>query len=65
MSNSVLLCISTLLDSGNHYSKMFELRDALGEALFETIVICLVCDDCKETEHPERCTHKLAEYACP
>lgn len=26
MSNSVLLCISTLLESGNHYSKMFELQ---------------------------------------
>ena len=43
MSNSVLLCISTLLDSGNHYSKMFELKDALGLPLFETITICLVC----------------------
>ena len=41
MSNSVLLCISTLLDSGNHYSKMFELKDPLGLPLFETITICL------------------------
>lgn len=24
MSKSVLLCISTLLESGNHYSKMYE-----------------------------------------
>ena len=35
MSNSVLLCISTLLESGNHYSKMFELTDNLGRKLFE------------------------------
>ena len=42
MQNSVLLCISTLLESGNHYSKMFELKDSLGRQLFETISITLV-----------------------
>ena len=35
MSKSVLLCISTLLESGNHYSKMFNLKDSLGRQLFE------------------------------
>ena len=40
---------------------MFELKDALGEQLFETISITLVCDDCMKTDHPELCTHKLAE----
>lgn len=61
MQSSCLMCISTLLESGNHYSKMFELTDATGEKLFETISISLVCDDCMKTEHPEKCTHKLAE----
>lgn len=61
MSNSVLLCISTLLESGNHYSKMFELRDALGKKLFESISISLVCEECALTDNPERCTHKIAE----
>ena len=42
MQQSCLLCISTLLESGNHYSRMFELKDALGEQLFETISITLV-----------------------
>ena len=43
MSQSCLLCISTLLESGNHYSKMFELRDpTTGRQLFETISISLV-----------------------
>jgi hypothetical protein len=65
MSNSVLLCISTLLESGNHYSKMFDLVDSVGRKLFESISITLVCKDCMETEHPERCTHKLAECARP
>lgn len=51
MSNSVLLCISTLLESGNHYSKMFDLVDDLGRKLFESIAITLVCDECLKTEH--------------
>lgn len=60
MQESVLLCISTLLDGSNHYSKMFELTGEDGQPLFRQIAITLVCDDCKKTEHPERCTHKLA-----
>ncbi len=44
MQQSCLLCISTLLESGNHYSRMFELKDSTtGEPLFETISISLVC----------------------
>ena len=62
MSQSCLLCISTLLESGNHYSKMFELRDpTTGRQLFETISISLVCDECLQTDTPERCTHKMHE----
>ena len=38
MQQSCLLCISTLLESGNHYSRMFELKDGhTGEPLFETM----------------------------
>ena len=54
MSNSVLLCISTLLDGGNHYSKMFDLVDSVGRKLFESIAITLVCADCLKTEHRKR-----------
>ena len=60
MQQSVLLCISTILDSGNHYSKMMEMTDAFGAKIFETIQITLVCDDCLKTDHPEKCRHKLA-----
>ena len=45
MQSSCLLCISTLLESGNHYSKMFELTDSLGKKLFDTISISLVCGE--------------------
>ena len=42
MQQSVLLCISTILDSGNHYSKMMEMTDDYGHNIFETIKITLV-----------------------
>jgi len=60
MQQSVLLCISTILDSGNHYSKMMEMVDDYGHPIFESIKITLVCDDCLKTDHPEKCRHKLA-----
>ena len=59
MQNSVLLCISTLLMSGNHYSRMFALKHEDGTPVFETISITLVCDTCLAGDHPELCTHKL------
>ena len=43
MQSSVLLCISTILDSGNHYSKMMEMKDAYGNYIFQSIRITLVC----------------------
>ena len=43
VQSSCLLCISTLLDSGNAYSRMMELTDTNGKKIFETISICLVC----------------------
>lgn len=47
MQESVLLCISTLLDGSNHYSKMFELQDEDGEPLFKQLAITLVCGTCE------------------
>ena len=43
MSESVLLCISTLREGTNHYSKMFNLRNADGTPMFKSIQISLVC----------------------
>ena len=59
MQSSVLLCISTLLDGANHYSKMIALRDASGRPVFRSIQISLVCDACLATDSPELCRHKL------
>jgi len=55
------MCISTLLESSNHYSKMMEMKDDTGAYLFEKISITLVCEECLKTAHPEKCSHKLAE----
>ena len=61
MQSSVLLCISTLLDGSNHYSKMIALRDETGKPVFESIAISLVCDACLKSDHPEKCTHRMSE----
>ena len=39
---------------------MLTLTDKKGDPVFEVIQITLVCNDCLQTETPERCTHKLA-----
>tara|TARA_B110000858_G_scaffold198474_2_gene265452 strand:+ start:299 stop:745 length:447 start_codon:yes stop_codon:yes gene_type:complete len=39
---------------------MMEMVDAYGNAIFESIRITLVCDECLKTDHPEQCRHKLA-----
>lgn len=61
METSVLLCISTLLESTNHYSRFFQMKKPGGEPLFNCIQFSLVCSECMKTDHPERCTHKLHE----
>ena len=61
MSQSVLLCISTLRESSNHYSKLFDVKDSNGAPIFEQMSISLVCEACMKTDHPERCTHKNHE----
>lgn len=61
VQESVLLCISTLLDGGNHYSRLIDAKDDLGRRLFKTIQIDLICDDCKKLdEGSHECKHKMA-----
>ena len=54
VASSVLLCISTLLDGSNHYTKMINLTDETGAKVFESLQISLVCESCLKTEHPEK-----------
>jgi len=57
LETTALICISTPQDSNNFYSMMFEMVDAAGEKLFNQIQISMVCEDCKLSAHPEKCTH--------
>ena len=45
---------------------MFELKDQLGEPLFETISITLVCDDCMQTgtKHTNPHAHAFSPHCC-
>ena len=57
LETTALICISTPQDSNNFYSMMFEMVDAAGDKLFNQIQISMVCEDCKLSAHPEKCTH--------
>lgn len=57
LETTALICISTPQDSSNFYSMMFKMVDAGGEPLFNQIQIQMVCEDCKQGPHPEKCTH--------
>ena len=57
LETTALICISTPQDSSNFYSMMFQMVDQAGEKLFNQIEISMVCEDCKLTAHPEKCTH--------
>ena len=52
MQNSVLLCISTLLESGNHYSKMFELKDSVAGSCLRRFPLRWCATTASETENP-------------
>ena len=39
-----------------------EMTDAYGHAIFESIRITLVCDDCLRTDHPEKCVDSFQTF---
>tara|TARA_Y100000389_G_C16955928_1_gene268735 strand:- start:53 stop:394 length:342 start_codon:yes stop_codon:yes gene_type:complete len=59
MEQTSLICISTILESFNFYSRLLDLRDTEGNSLFETLRFELICEACKASDHPEKCTHML------
>lgn len=65
VDTAVLICISTLKEADNSYSKMFEATKPDGSKMFEQMQIDLVCDACKKSDKPQDCTHKFSEYAAP
>lgn len=58
MAKSVLIMISTPVDSFNFYSELCELRDpSSGQRILQVFEVELVCAKCKQSEHPEQCHH--------
>ena len=61
VENTALICISTPQDDMNFYSEMFTMSTPDGKPLFHTLEVSLVCEECKKTDHPERCPHMADE----
>lgn len=58
---TALICISTILDSFNFYSKLMELKDENGEPFFVTHTFVMACPACQDAGIPETCTHMFHE----
>lgn len=57
LDRTALICISTILDPCNYYSKLLELKDENGDSFFQVHRFTLACDACIEAGTPEQCTH--------
>ena len=57
LETTALICISTPMGTDNFYSQMFQMKDAAGKKLFNSIELSLVCDECKAGPNPADCTH--------
>ncbi len=60
MGESILIMISTPVDSFNFYSELITLKDPVtGENVFSVYEMDLICKLCLQTEHPEQCRHNF------
>jgi len=57
LDKTALICISTILDSFNFYSKLLELKDENGDPFFVQHSFVMACDRCQADGTPEKCTH--------
>jgi len=57
LDRTALICISTIKESFNFYSRMLNLKDENDEPFFVTHIFTLACEDCKKLGKPEQCTH--------
>ena len=61
LDRTALICISTILDPCNYYSKLLELKDENGDSFFQVHRFTLACNLCIEAGTPEACTHMFRE----
>jgi hypothetical protein len=61
MEDAALICISSLGDSTNYYSRLVAKVDEDGNPCFNVIRFTLACARCEKTSEPWKCTHKLGE----
>lgn len=57
MRDTALIAISTILDPSNFYTKLIDMKTSTGETLFDVRRFELVCDACRASKTPWRCTH--------
>jgi hypothetical protein len=57
LRDTALIAISTILDPSNFYTKLIDMKDGSGKALFDVQKFELVCAKCKQTATPWECTH--------
>jgi hypothetical protein len=57
LRDTALIAISTILDPSNFYTKLIDMRDPDGKALFDVQKFELVCAKCKASSTPWECTH--------
>lgn len=59
MARSVMIMISTPVNTFNFFSKLLELKDDDGNPVFLSYSVDLVCKRCRVGDHPERCRHMV------
>jgi hypothetical protein len=59
MEDTVVVMISTPVDSFNFFSKLMLVKDKAGRPLFLTADMVLSCDRCIASGHPTKCTHRM------
>jgi hypothetical protein len=57
LDQTALICISTILDSFNFYSKLLDLEDENGDPFFVIHNFVMACENCLDEGTPETCTH--------
>lgn len=56
-----LICITTLDDVFNFWTRMISQKDERGRSVFKLLKYSLVCDDCKAKGEEEQCEHKMGD----